>query len=162
MEHTTHLAVWQPAEIHGKALRRYLIGPFLSQIEVTLCPRPYLEPHTAQVLEHRPALSQPSGRSPSGLCDFPPPGFVVTVTLHKTRLLVLPLGKSILSQTIPGPVPPLLSSVTHVWASASLPLPTLVSGMWGLSPTPPPGSRCSLTISAKTDSFMVISKQDTQ
>lgn len=46
-------------------------------------------------------LSQPCGRSQSGQCDFPPPGFVATATLHKARLSALPLGKSILSRTHP-------------------------------------------------------------
>lgn len=89
-----------------------------------------------QVLKLRLALSQPRGRSLSGQYDFPPPGFVTTVTLHKTGLLVLLLGKSPLSRMIPGPMPSLLSNVTGVWTSGSLPLPTLMSGMWGLSTTP--------------------------
>lgn len=59
-----------------------------------LCPRLHLESQAAQGRELRPSLSQPTARSLSGQCDFPPPGFVALVTLHKARL---PWEKSILS-----------------------------------------------------------------
>lgn len=85
--------------IHRKALGHRPIRPFLLQMgspEWRSDARPHLESRAFQGLGLRPVLSQPSGRSLSRQCDFPPPGFVATVTVHKTRLPVLPLEKSIL------------------------------------------------------------------
>lgn len=60
----------------------------------SLCPRLHLDSQAARGRELRPSLSQPTARSLSGQCDFPPPGFVAMATLHKARL---PSEKSILS-----------------------------------------------------------------
>lgn len=73
-------------------------------------------PATLSHQQLRLSLSQPSGRSLSGQCDFLPPGFVVTEALHKPRLWVLPSENSTLIGNIARALLPLLFCTMHASA----------------------------------------------
>lgn len=130
----SHLATFlDPQKVPWSAPRRVLPLTGGALQSGGLCSRPDLESQATRGLELRPGLSQPSGRSLSGQCDFPPPGFVAMAISRKTRLWVFYFGKEHpkLHRAIST-----VSGVTHIPASHGLLLPSFVSGMWGLSPAP--------------------------